>query len=113
MNNKELQSETEVQQSKTAELLPSAPLMENTMLAGVKVVFNFAWDVRGDLKDFETVLPYCAVPRKGDYINIDNLITDDGTKYFDGDEVCCQVDYVEYTYRNGILLDITLGIRNR
>lgn len=33
MNNKELQAETEAQQSKNAELLPSPPLVANPMLA--------------------------------------------------------------------------------
>lgn len=35
MNNKELQAETVVQQSKIAELLPSAPLVANPMLYAV------------------------------------------------------------------------------
>ena len=35
MNNKELQAETEVQQSKNAELLPSAPLVANPVLPAV------------------------------------------------------------------------------
>ena len=33
MNNKELQAETEVQESKNAELLPSAPLVANPLLS--------------------------------------------------------------------------------
>jgi len=37
MNNKEHQAETEVQQSKNAELLPSAPLLANPMLCAVLV----------------------------------------------------------------------------
>ena len=36
MNNKELQAETKAQQSKTAELLPSAPLVANPMLPAVR-----------------------------------------------------------------------------
>lgn len=35
MNNKELQAETEAQQSKNAELLPSAPLVANPLLYAV------------------------------------------------------------------------------
>ena len=35
MNNKELQAETEAQQSKNAELLPSAPLVANPLLPAV------------------------------------------------------------------------------
>jgi hypothetical protein len=35
MNNKELQAETEAQQSKTDELLPSAPLVASPLLAAV------------------------------------------------------------------------------
>ena len=35
MNNKELQAETEAQQSKSAEILPSAPLVANPMLGDV------------------------------------------------------------------------------
>ena len=35
MNNKELKAKTEAQQSKNAELLPSAPLVANPMLATV------------------------------------------------------------------------------
>ena len=37
MNNKELQDETEAQQSETAELLPSAPLVANPLLAAVDI----------------------------------------------------------------------------
>ena len=37
MNNKELKAETEAQQSNTAELLPSAPLVANQMLAEVRL----------------------------------------------------------------------------
>ena len=37
MNNKELKAETEVQQIKNAELLPSAPLVANPMLNAVAV----------------------------------------------------------------------------
>lgn len=37
MNNKELQAETEAQQSKNAELLPSAPLVASPLLPAVPI----------------------------------------------------------------------------
>ena len=41
MNNKELQAETKAQQSETAKLLPSAPLVANPMLAAVLNFLGF------------------------------------------------------------------------
>lgn len=40
MNNKELQAETEAQQSKNAEPLPSAPLVANPMLVVVQSIYD-------------------------------------------------------------------------
>ena len=45
MNSKELQAETEAQHSKNADLLPSAPLVANPMLAAVYVAI---WKADGE-----------------------------------------------------------------
>lgn len=47
MNNKELQAETEAQQSKNAALLPSAPLVANPLLcAGILEILHTNWGNR-------------------------------------------------------------------